>query len=131
MRWPYLLLTLAYCAGIWWISSRPDVPESPFAFPGQDKVAHAVIYGGLAGVVYLGLCRSGRYRSPRLLFWVPVAFAFLYGILDEWHQSFVPPREPSAADILADTVGALLVMTLAYALRRRRLLTTDSTAFPD
>ena len=32
----------------------------------------------------------------------------LYGISDEFHQSFVPSRDASVLDVLADLAGALL-----------------------
>ncbi len=34
-------------------------------------------------------------------------FCSLYGLSDEWHQSFVAGRESSALDWLADTLGGL------------------------
>jgi VanZ family protein len=32
----------------------------------------------------------------------------LYGLSDEWHQSFVPARYAEAGDVLADLLGGLL-----------------------
>jgi VanZ family protein len=113
MRWPYLLLIAAYCAGIWWMSSQPDVPSVP-SVPNADKGVHAVIFGGLAAVVYTGLHRRGRYRGPGMLVGAPVAFAALYGAVDELHQSFVPTRMASMADLVADVTGAVLVTSAAY-----------------
>ena len=40
--------------------------------------------------------------------------AVLYGVSDEFHQSFVPGRTPDAADVLADAVGAALALTAAW-----------------
>ena len=34
--------------------------------------------------------------------------AIVYGVSDEWHQSFVPERSADAADVLADAIGALV-----------------------
>jgi len=63
-----------------------------------DKLAHLLTYAVLAWL----LRKSGL--SP---FWA-VALAALYGASDEWHQSFVPGRQPDLADLLADAGGALL-----------------------
>jgi VanZ family protein len=35
-----------------------------------------------------------------------------YGALDEWHQSFVPGRELSAGDWVADSTGVMLGLLL-------------------
>jgi VanZ family protein len=37
-----------------------------------------------------------------------LVFATLYGLTDEWHQSFVPGRSAAVADALADMVGAIV-----------------------
>ncbi|HSN67851.1 MAG TPA: VanZ family protein, partial [Thermoanaerobaculia bacterium] len=46
-----------------------------------------------------------------------------WGVLDEYHQRFVPTRESSGLDLLADAAGAaaavLLVGGLAHVERRR------------
>jgi hypothetical protein len=33
-----------------------------------------------------------------------------YAVIDEWHQSFSPGRNPSAYDVLTDAVGAACVI---------------------
>jgi VanZ family protein len=39
-----------------------------------------------------------------------IAFCSLYGLSDEWHQSFVVGRESDFADWVADTSGAALAI---------------------
>jgi len=39
----------------------------------------------------------------------------LYGVSDEFHQSFVPGRTPDVADVAADAAGAALALTAAWA----------------
>ena len=46
------------------------------------------------------------------------AIATLYGISDEWHQSFVG-RDATVQDWLADTIGAALVAVLLLLWWRR------------
>ena len=41
-----------------------------------------------------------------------VFICFLYGISDEVHQAFVPGREASVGDLLADVAGAAIVVAL-------------------
>jgi VanZ family protein len=52
------------------------------------------------------------------------ALGTLYGVSDEIHQHFVPPRTPDILDVVADSIGACLgasVMTLVARLLRGRL----------
>jgi VanZ family protein len=42
----------------------------------------------------------------------------LAGAADEWHQSWVPGRQASGADLLADAVGAALAVALAWCCHR-------------
>jgi VanZ family protein len=49
---------------------------------------------------------SGQVASRALLF--AIVTASLYGMTDEAHQLFVPFRESSWLDWLADTVGAVI-----------------------
>jgi VanZ family protein len=109
MRLSWALITVAYCAAIFWLSNAPRDPLPQYRFPGRDKVAHAVIYGGLAAVVSQGIRRRGKPVSPAVQFWAPVVFAGLYGLSDELHQSFVPGRSADALDLLVNVSAALIV----------------------
>ena len=109
----WIVLTLAYCSGIFYLSSLPDrdLPSPAWLdWPGSDKLVHTIIYGGLAGLVASGLRRSNpESLSRRAQFLIPVAFAVLYGISDETHQAFVPTRSPDVLDLLADFTGATII----------------------
>ncbi|MBI5381763.1 MAG: VanZ family protein [Opitutae bacterium] len=73
--------------------------------PHLDKVTHFAVYGLLATLVLRAL-PAGRRA------WLAVALVSLFGISDEWHQSFTPGRSVEFADWLADTLGAALAVTL-------------------
>ncbi len=73
--------------------------------PGIDKVEHALIFGLLATL----LVRSGFLPK---FGWVAVLLVSLFGVSDEWHQSFTPGRSVEFRDWLADTCGAALAVTL-------------------
>ncbi|MBX3177340.1 MAG: VanZ family protein [Candidatus Hydrogenedentes bacterium] len=119
MQRAYYAAILCYCGLIFWISSRP-VPElSGPKFPGQDKLLHLMAYGVLAGLVSLGLHRSGRAYAPRLLYWIPVLVSALYGVSDEIHQYFVPDRTFSFGDMAANLTGALLASAVCLLFFRR------------
>ncbi len=119
MRPSFIALTIAYCAGIFWLSSSVSPVDATPRFPQEDKVAHIVLYGGLAAVVSFGIRRSGKPASFRKQFWAPVVFASLYGISDEIHQLFVPHRFCEFGDMLANATGALLAqLVLCYVIWR-------------
>ena len=46
--------------------------------------------------------------------------SLLYGISDEYHQSFVPGREAGVADAIADTIGGFLGVWI-YLFRQERI----------
>jgi VanZ family protein len=74
----------------------------------NDKVLHAMEYAVLGGLCYRAF-RWGATGSvaARALFFA-ILTASLYGITDEVHQLFVPLRESSWQDWLADVTGSVL-----------------------
>jgi VanZ family protein len=116
---------LAGMAGIYLLSEQSELPEPPLAFPGLDKLAHAVAFGVLGVLAYLALGlrqRGGRPSlGPMLL---AVVIVTLYAVFDELHQSRIPGRYASFYDGVADLGGAVLGVVLVWklyagALRRR------------
>jgi len=102
-------------AVVFWLSSLSQVPGAHYFW---DKLLHTVGYAVL-GLLALRAFHGG-FESPKL---GPTLFAatavILWGISDEIHQAFVPGRDASAWDVLADTVGfALAVALLAAATSR-------------
>lgn len=94
-------LVLAYMALIFYMSSLPVV-NVPAPFAHFDKVVHFHVYLGLAFL--LANASSGIHHRKRFL--AAFLIAAVYGISDEVHQYFVPPRECSFWDWLADISGA-------------------------
>ncbi len=64
-------------------------------------------------LLILRALRAGRRRSR--LGWAFMAIALVagYAALDEFHQSFVPGRTASVADVLLDTAGGIAAQILA------------------
>jgi len=95
---------LAALGVIFWLSSLSDIPAARHVW---DKLLHVVGYAGL-GVLALRAFHGGLAR-PRP---VPTALAgiavVLWGISDEIHQHFVPGRDASGLDVLADAIGFLV-----------------------
>jgi VanZ family protein len=99
------------------LSSASDLSGASL-IPISDKVAHLILYAVLGAALAWGRV-SGQSRLPHLLF---IGIGALYGLSDEWHQSFVPGRQPSAADLAADLVGVILGYTAVVMHLTRRVL---------
>ena len=93
------LLTVAGI--IFYLSSQPALPTPPL-FPHQDKVFHFLEFAGLGLMVFLNRDSWGSRPLP-----VMVLLVLAYALSDEVHQSFVPGRDCSAADLAADAAGGL------------------------
>jgi len=90
--WALLLLLLG--------SRPPDaLPHPPWLFEGADKLAHFGFYGVLGFLWARG--RTGKGRA----FIEGALVGALWGVLDEWIQSFVG-RDADRLDLLADVLGA-------------------------
>ena len=100
MKAGYLALALLYSAAVWYFSGLPpgdvDLPDL------WDKPAHFLEFAILGFLLARGL-GVGRGKAHLFLPWL---LAVLYGIADEYHQSFVEGRVPSPFDVLADALGA-------------------------
>ncbi len=73
-----------------------------------DKAAHLGVYTALGGAALYALPSArNRERQGQAALFV-LLLCFLYGLSDEWHQSFVPGRCSSAGDVLADVLGGFL-----------------------
>jgi VanZ family protein len=95
--WPAMLATVIVIA-----SGRQVAAPHVVNF---DKAAHFFIFGLLATLV----ARNGFVPGRA---WVAIAIVSLFGLTDEWHQSFTPGRSVEVADWLADTLGATLAVTV-------------------
>lgn len=76
------------------------------------KLAHIVEYGIFAILIYRSYKESGIEKSKAGIY--AVLSALIYGVSDEFHQSFTPGREPAFRDVIFDTIGAFLSI---YSLR--------------
>ncbi len=95
--WPVMLAAMIFVAS----------GQSAVASPGWlnfDKAAHFAVFGLLGTLIT-------RTQPPRRWWW-GVVIASLYGIGDEYRQSFTPGRSVEFDDWLADTAGALVAVSL-------------------
>lgn len=98
--WPALLATAIVVA-----SGRGQVAAPHIV--NFDKAAHFFVFGLLATLV----ARNGFVPGRA---WLPILAVSVFGLTDEWHQSFTPGRSVEFDDWAADTLGAAVAVT-AYA----------------
>lgn len=70
------------------------------------KTAHVVEYAILAVLLYRAMINSEVNKKKA--FFISIIIAGLYGLTDEFHQSFTPGREPKIRDVFIDTIGGSL-----------------------
>lgn len=99
-------------AAIWWASDRTPESIEPLRIPSLvHNAMHVVVFGLLAAALWFAAGRPDRGDDRRA--WVgALVTAVAYGVVDELHQSLVPGRECSLADIGSDAFGAALAVAL-------------------
>jgi len=110
MLWYWMPVAL-YAGAIFYLSAQPHPEEQLPSFllkEVSDKVLHLLEYSVLGALCYRafrwGL--NGQVAARALI--NAIIAASLYGVTDEVHQLFVPFRESSWLDWLADTIGAAI-----------------------
>lgn len=114
---------LLVMAAIFLLSSRSTLPK-PESISGElfSIAGHFGAYFALAVTLWwaFGLVDLSARQRALLAF----AGAVLYGISDEWHQSFVPGRMPDWRDLVTDAIGAAagvwVIVRVAARLDRER-----------
>lgn len=80
--------------------------EIPFGAP--DYIGHGVSYAVLGALLMRALAGGALPGMRTGLILPAVLIAAVYGVSDEFHQSFIPGRMASVSDIVADTIGAVV-----------------------
>ena len=105
-RFSHLIPMFGIMGTIFFLSHQPgDSLYMPPILWG-DKIAHIAIYAMLATAVLYAFYSRLKGERKMLLYLLTMGICILYGIGDEFHQSFVPDRSVSFADVVADTMGA-------------------------
>ncbi|MBF0237488.1 MAG: VanZ family protein [SAR324 cluster bacterium] len=112
--------------GIFLLSSWSQPPTPPIDIPFYDKWAHMILYGALS-VMYLNTTTNGFTRLSYQRIFVAWMGCALFGLSDEWHQSFVPGRYSDVQDWLADVAGATLIIGIWFVRNRHNFSQTGLT----
>ena len=122
---------LSIMALLWWSSCNAPLLGGPdlgmmLVHNSMHGIAYAALGGSLLLALTEGSMRPGRGTIAAAAW--SIVIATVYGALDELHQSYVPGRVCSLADLLADGCGA----AAAVAFLRARLYEDrfSAIAFP-
>lgn len=110
LKWVLKGLPFAYMLLVWILSSLPhnavvELPDSSidrFFKESMHLVEFAILYLLSVGAVMT----TGRFSKGGNLLCAAIAIG--YGLLDEYHQSFVPYRSATVIDFVKDTIGVLI-----------------------
>jgi len=101
--WPFALVSATYLASG---TSQLATPDVGFSY---DKLAHFLVFGLLAtSVIRIPVFIERNWNGALKV----ICLISLYGVLDEFRQSFTAGRSVTVSDWIADTSGALLASIL-------------------
>jgi len=111
----YWLPVLLWMGLIFVTSSQPELP---FVFNKTvdlitKKAGHVTEYGVLAFLLWRAISKEREALAP-LSFGGAFVFSLLYGVSDEFHQTFVPGRTARLTDVGFDALGSLLALGLIW-----------------
>jgi VanZ family protein len=121
------LPAVLYMTAIFILSSISDLGPPPIG--ASDKSLHMLMYSGLGALVLYPLAHGALAGVTWRRGLAAIVIATLYGVSDEFHQSFVPGRTPEMLDVVADGVGAacgVVVIGLLAAARAWGILKSSS-----
>jgi len=118
---PAILIMIA----IFTLSSLPGDDSLLNTFEFSDKIKHILAYFVL-GITYC-MCISHKNWLARPIFWcvIVVVLCAIFGISDEYHQSFVLGRSGNdLGDLMANFIGGLVsvFLYLLLVLRRQKFI---------
>lgn len=98
---------------IFYFSSQPTLEKlDPVNLLDHDKLIHMGAYFALAASLWY------PFKGKIMCIPLTLTISLLYGISDEYHQSFVPGRSCDIWDFFADTCGAVLFIATTFIIRR-------------
>ena len=114
-------MSIVVALSIFMLSSRSKLPlPDSVVFPGMDKVLHALAFGCFAFSFSYWLGRDMWKSKPAVCVLIVCIAAACYGASDEIHQMFVPGRDASVYDWIADCTGALAASLVRTAIVRKK-----------
>lgn len=115
----YHLPAIVYAMLIVFLSSIPYLHGPGLEATGVDKVIHFTEYGIFAVLISRSASQLPAFRTVKYTFVVLFPFLVLFAMGDEYLQSFIPGRDSSWGDVVADVAGAVTGLFLISRLMHR------------
>jgi VanZ family protein len=104
----YWLPVISWAVLIFALSSVSRFPEQLEPVFRVDKLAHTIEYAILGFLWARAFGNSSESKLKKNFRILAIICVILYGISDEWHQSFVAYRTADIADLMFDTLGGII-----------------------
>ena len=75
------------------------------------KIAHMCEYAILFLLIYYGLHKAIKYQYKLL---ISLIISILYACSDEFHQIFISGRSGQFKDVIIDTTGMIIMLSIIY-----------------
>ncbi len=127
----YKLPPVLYAVLIIFVSTIPSVKPPTLGVDNADKFYHCLEYFVLSLLIFRAFPDVHSSARRTLLYGLLFGFGLAFGALDETVQFFVPSRDSSVYDWLADAVGYSLggfLVILFRSMKKRRISTRQRLA---
>ena len=88
--------------------------------PTVQNLLHIPLFSLLAYLWLNALTKNGCPAKKKLI--ITIIITVSYGLLDEFHQSFIPGRYASLSDMLLNIIGIITGAVIYFQLQSRRNL---------
>jgi VanZ family protein len=110
---------LLYAGLIIFVSTIPSAKPPGFDVPNIDKFYHSLEYCVLALLIFRAFPEVYASNKRVVFYVILFCFGLAYGAIDETVQYFVPNRDSSVFDWMADATGYILGGALSVFLRAK------------
>ncbi len=107
--WAIFILILTLTPG----NAMPDTES--FNIPNSDKIAHFSVFGVFAYLMYRGFTKQHEFKKLKnYSLEISLLISVCFGIIIEFLQTRIPGRGFDLLDILANTSGIALGLSVYY-----------------
>jgi len=92
---------------IFFLSSKENLPDLNKFILNFDKIAHFIVYFVLGIFLQVFFIINFDLKRKQFYYIFIIAVGFTFALSDEYHQIFVPNREPDLYDLIFDFLGII------------------------